>query len=159
MPDPAGAPEPPVSEERGESLLSQISTEMVRAMKKYYGKGPTKAKSYLMDDLLFVVMRGGTTRAEETLVAAGREDTVRDFRQQFQNEMDQRLTGTIEQLTGRKVINYQSQILLDPDMSIEIFVFDSPIAKEAREETAQALMEPEERVGEVAGDEVPADED
>ena len=154
MPDPSGVPGPPREQEESHSLLAAISREMVRAMKKFYGKGPVNAKSYLVDDLLFVVMRGGTTTAEKTMLEAGQEDVVREFRQRFENEMDERLVGTIEQLTGRKVINYQSQVLFDPDIAVEIFVFDRPVADEGRHETVAALMDPDSGVGEVAGDDV-----
>jgi len=78
----------------------------------------------MMDDLLLIVMRGGMTRAERTMLDFGRQDLVRDFRQSFENEMTQNLTGKIEQLTGRKVLTYQSQILFEPDIVAELFVFD-----------------------------------
>src|SRR5829696_1475810 len=126
--------------EKGGSLLESISREMVKAMKTYLGKGPERAKSYLMDDLLFIVMRGGATRAEKTMIDAGDEDAVRDFRQKFENEM-------AERLTGRKVVNYQSQILFEPDIAIEVFVFDRPIAQDAREETAASVMDPDSKSG------------
>jgi uncharacterized protein YbcI len=129
----------PGDPERGGSLLSRISTEMVQAMKHYYGKGPVRAKSYIVDDLLFVVMRDGMTQSEQTLLDAGREDSVRQFRQDFENEMAERLTAMIEQLTGRRVINYQSQVLFDPNMIIEIFVFAEPAGLREREETARAI--------------------
>jgi len=106
------------------SVLARISTEMVRTMKQYYGKGPVSAKSYLVDDLLFVVMREGITRAEQTMLDAGREGTVRSFRQEFENEMSEMLTRMIERVTGRRVVTYQSQVLFDPNLTIEIFVFD-----------------------------------
>ena len=157
MPDSNGAPEPPHEQDHGHSLLSSISREMVRAMKKYYGKGPVQAKSYLADDLLFVVMRGGTTTAEKTMIEADQEDAVRGFRQRFQNEMEEQLAETVAQLTGRKVVNYQSQILFDPDITVEIFVFDRPVADAAREETAAALTDPESGVGVVAGADVEAE--
>ena len=105
------------------SLLSQISTEMVQAMKQHYGKGPVSAKSYLVDDLLFVVMRDMITQAERTMLDAGRPDTVRDFRQQFENEVAETLTRLVERVTGRRVVTYQSQVLFDPDITVEIFVF------------------------------------
>jgi hypothetical protein len=69
------------------SVLARISTEMVRTFKQYYGKGPVSAKSYLVDDLLFVVMREGITQAEQTMLDAGRASTVRNFRQEFENEL------------------------------------------------------------------------
>ena len=140
MPNPAGVPEPNYESETGHTLLSSISREMVRAMKSYYGKGPVRAKSYFLDDLLFVALRGGTTVAEVTMLEAGHQDEVRRFRQVFANEMAERLIGTIEQLTDRKVITYQSQILFNPDLVIEIFVFDKSLHRAAHEETAEAIL-------------------
>lgn len=106
------------------SVLQRISTEMVRTMKRYYGKGPVSAKSYLVDDLLFVVMREGFTQAEQTMLDAGRGGTVRHFRQEFENETAEVLTRMVERITGRRVATYQSQVLFDPNLTIEIFVFD-----------------------------------
>jgi uncharacterized protein YbcI len=113
---------------------------MVKAMKSFYGRGPTKAKSYLIDDLLFVVMRGGMTEAEQTLLDAGEGDAVRGFRQHFENVMAKRLIGTVEQLTKRKVVTYQSQVLFDPHTIIEIYLFEKPFERTAIEETARALL-------------------
>jgi hypothetical protein len=58
--------------------------------------------------------------------------------------MTGRLTGMVEDLTGRKVVNYQSQVLFDPDMSLEMFVFDSSGEHPAIEATLQDLAEDEE---------------
>jgi uncharacterized protein YbcI len=118
---------PPANQAAGSDdggALQRISTEMVRAMKQYYGKGPVSAKSYLVDDLLFVVMRGGITQAEQTMLDAGREAAVRNFRQEFENEMAEVLPRMVERVTGRRVVTYQSQVLFDPNLTIEIFVFD-----------------------------------
>jgi uncharacterized protein YbcI len=140
VPEVPQPPEPELESKDGEPLLSALSREMVMAMKKYYGRGPTQAKSYLVDDLLFVVMRGGTTEGERTLLDAGMTDTVREFRQKFENLMAERLVGTVEQLTDRKVLTYQSQILFDPEMVVEMFVFDRPLERSALQETADALL-------------------
>ena len=83
-----------------------------------------KAKSYLLDDFLLVVMRGGVTVAEETMLERGHSDLVRQFRQTYQNEMGDVLCSKVETLTGRKVVNYQSQILFDPHIVMEVFFFD-----------------------------------
>ncbi len=113
----------------GGGLLARISTEMVRAQKEFFGKGPAQAKSYFLDDMLIIVMHGGVTTAEKTMLDFGQADKVRDFRQTFENQMAERLTGTIEELTGRKVLTYQSQILFAPDRVIEMFVFDDTVRK------------------------------
>jgi uncharacterized protein YbcI len=109
-----------------ESLLSLISREMVHAMKVYYGRGPTETKSYLLDDLLFVVMRGGTTEAERTLLEADEQEAVRRFRQTFEEVIAPQLIGIIERLTGRRVLGLTSQVIFDPDVIFETFVFETP---------------------------------
>ena len=121
-------------------LLAAISTATVQAMKQQYGKGPVSAKSYLVDDLLFVVLRGGITRAERTMVDAGRQQSVRRFRQEFENEMTKPLVAIVERLTGRRVISYQSQVLFDPDMSVKIFVFDDRLDADASAPSAAAPL-------------------
>jgi uncharacterized protein YbcI len=127
----------------GQSLLLQISNAMVRMQKEFFGKGPTKAKSYMFDDMLIVVMREGLTTAEKTMLEFGHPNQVRQFRQLYQDEMTDRLTGMVEDLTGRKIVNYQSQVLFDPDMTLEIFVFES--STDHGVVTATALDEPAER--------------
>ena len=114
-------------EERGQSVTARISTEIVRTLKESFGKGPVKAKSYLLDDFLLVVMRGGVTVAEETMLARGHGDLVRQFRQTYQNEMGDVLVAKVEALTGRKVVTYQSQILFDPHVVMEMFFFDDAV--------------------------------
>jgi len=124
----------------GDGLLSRISTEIVRATKECFGKGPTSAKSYMLDDFLIVVMRGGVTVAEQTMLDFGEADLVREFRQTFENRMTGRLVGTIEELTGRKVVTYQSQILFDPHIVVELFFFNRAADERQLRETAHAML-------------------
>ena len=109
---------------RRQSLLAAVSDAMVTAMKEYYGKGPTRVKSYMVDDYLFIAMRDPLTVVEKTLLRAGRKDLVREYRQAFQNEMTGELCGQIAELTGRRVLTYQSQVVFDPDTLFEIFVLE-----------------------------------
>jgi uncharacterized protein YbcI len=115
--------EPAAETHRDQSITAQISTEIVRTLKETFGRGPVKAKSYLLDDFLLVVMRGGMTVAEETMLARGHGDLVRQFRQTYQNEMRDVLAAKVEALTGRQVVTYQSQVLFDPHIVMEIFFF------------------------------------
>jgi uncharacterized protein YbcI len=139
-------------EERGQGLLARLSNEMVRAQKEFFGKGPTQAKSYMLDDLLLIVMRGGMTTAEKTMLEFGQQDQVRQFRQLFENEMTERLTGMVEELTGREVLTYQSQVMFDPDVVVEIFVFDSTGRDDDRTATAEGQLR-DDRSGEATDEE------
>jgi uncharacterized protein YbcI len=75
-------------------------------------------------------MRGGMTVAEETMLARGHADLVRQFRQRFQNEMRDVLVAKVEALTGRTVVNYQSQVLFDPHIVLEIFFFADAVTRD-----------------------------
>jgi uncharacterized protein YbcI len=97
---------------------------MVGMKKDYYGKGPTRAKAFFNDEYLFVVMEGGLTRNEETLLAAGQHDLVRAYRLRFQEAMTDTTVGAIEEILGRRVLAYHSQMLFDPVRAIEIFVLE-----------------------------------
>jgi uncharacterized protein YbcI len=115
-------------EERG-SMRAAISTAMVRRKAELYGKGPTRAKTFFNDDYVFVVMEGGLTANEEQLVDAGEEDLVRRYRLRFQEVTGDILTGDVEQITGRKVVGYHSQITFQPTRVFEIFYLDAAPAE------------------------------
>ena len=51
-------------------VLTAISDGMVGLLKEFYGRGPTRTKSYYEDDLVVCVLRGGFSRVEQTLLGA-----------------------------------------------------------------------------------------
>jgi uncharacterized protein YbcI len=95
---------------------------MVGLKKQYYGKGPTGAKAWILDDYVFVAMEDGLTRNEETLIADGKEDLVRDYRLAFQATMGDVTMRAVAELMGREVLTYHSQIVFHPARAFEIFV-------------------------------------
>lgn len=105
-----------------QSALANISRRIVGLHKDYYGRGPTKAKTYFADDLVVVLMRGGFSKAEETLLAAGRGDSVIQQRMDFQNVMEQRFIEVVEGELGRKVAGMMSGSHQDPDLLAETFI-------------------------------------
>jgi uncharacterized protein YbcI len=115
-----------VESERKPGLRAEISNAMVGLKKEFYGKGPTKAKTYINDNYVLCVLQGGLTRNEETLVAAGQEMLVREYRLRFQEAMADATTEAVERLTGCNVLGYHSQIVFNPEYAFEIFVLDRP---------------------------------
>lgn len=107
-------------------VLAAISREMVRLKAQYYGKGATEVKTYVCDDWVFCVMKGGMTTVERTLLEHGEEQLVRQVRLRFQENMDQSFMGAVARLTGRRVLTYQSQVVFDPHFTIEIFLLSPP---------------------------------
>lgn len=103
-------------------VLTVVSDRIVALLKDFYGKGPTRAKTYYQDDLVVCLLRGGFTRVEETLREAGRGDEVIQQRMAFQEVMRGRFQAVIERATGRRVIGFMSGNQQQPDMLCEVFV-------------------------------------
>jgi uncharacterized protein YbcI len=112
----------------GGRLLAQISTSIVAILREHYGRGPMKAKTYALDDIIVVVMRGsGFTALEQTHMDSGQPSRVVAMREEFQQVMAERYKSTIETLTGRKVVAFLSQAHVVPDITVEMFFIDGPL--------------------------------
>jgi uncharacterized protein YbcI len=110
-------------------LLAAISARIVAILHDHYGRGPIKAKTYALDDIIVVVMRGsGFTPLEQTFIDSGEANRVVDIRHEFQGWMTKAYTEIIEELTGRKVVAFLSQAHVDPDITMEVFFLDAPLA-------------------------------
>ena len=103
-------------------VLTAISDGMVALLKEFYGRGPTRAKSYYEDDLVVCLLRGGFSRVEQTLLEGGRGDSVIQQRMEFQELMRERFEAVIEDATGRKVVGFMSGNQQDPDIMCEVFI-------------------------------------
>jgi uncharacterized protein YbcI len=112
----------------GGRLLAEISTTVVGILRDHYGRGPMKAKTYALDDIIVCVMRGsGFTPLEQTIMDSGEPDRVVEMREDFQRVMATRYKNAIEDLTNRKVVAFLSQAHVEPDITMEIFFIDAPL--------------------------------
>jgi uncharacterized protein YbcI len=108
---------------------------MVMLHKDFYGKGPTKARTYVQDDVVVVLMRGGFTRVEETLLREGRGEAVTRQRGDFQAVMHDRFSEVIQDELGRKVIAFMSASHQDLDLLAEMLLLE-PLDAEEGDATA-----------------------
>ena len=108
------------------AVRAALVNAMVAMKKRFYGRGPEAGKAWLLDDYVFVALEGGLTRNEEILLADGKEDLIRSYRLSFQETMSDATTGAVEEVTGRKVLSYHSQVVFAPTRSYEIFLLDAP---------------------------------
>jgi uncharacterized protein YbcI len=112
----------------GGHLLAAISKAIVALLREHYGRGPMKAKTYALDDVVVVIMRdSGFTPLEQTILGAGGARRVVGMRRDFQALMAARYKATVEELSGRTVLAMLSQAEVDPDVTVEIFFLDGPL--------------------------------
>jgi uncharacterized protein YbcI len=105
-------------------LAAAISNTVVKALARTTGRGPTKAKTTLGDNGVFVVLQDTLTRGERTLSDAGESAVVLDLRRRWQQVMRADVSREIEELTGRRVIGFMSDNHIDPDLAVEVFVLE-----------------------------------
>lgn len=116
-------PELPDTPARG-ALVSQLSREIVQLHARLYGRGPTKARSYLHNDYVVCVLEEVFTTAERTLIDAGSGDHVRDTRKKFQDAVKEEFVEVVERVTDRKVRVFLSQVDIEANLALEFFIFD-----------------------------------
>jgi uncharacterized protein YbcI len=114
----------PVPKLSGGELNAAISDAVVAAFAEYTGRGPTKARTSIRDDVVLCLLQHTLTKGEKSLVRDGRRDVVINMRRTFQETMRAPLVTAVEELTGRKVIAFLSDNHIDPDIATETFVLE-----------------------------------
>ena len=105
------------------ALVSQLSREIVQLHVRLYGRGPTKARSYLQADYAVCILEEIFTTAERTLIDAGSGEHVHETRRKFQEAVATQFVEVVERVTGRGVRTFFSQVDIGSNMSLEFFVF------------------------------------
>ena len=123
---------PPAERGSGE-VLADISLSMVELYKESYGKGPTRARTYMSDDLVVCLLQGTLTAHERTLRDGGRGHAVTEQRETLQDVLRDQFVETIEALTGRKVITSISGLDLGTETDAQLFVLE-PIGRDTGDE-------------------------
>jgi uncharacterized protein YbcI len=101
-----------------------ISTEAVRLVHEYTGRGPTKARTTINHDSVMILLADTLTKGERKLAENGKSERVLQLRHDFQKVMRDDLVAIVERVTERKVIGFMSDNHIDPDLAVEVFVLE-----------------------------------
>jgi uncharacterized protein YbcI len=125
--DPLVSPSPREGESDDEknSVLAEISRQMVKIYKEQFGRGPTKARTdFAGSDIVICTLEDSLTPAERKLAELGEHQRLRDTRMYFQHASEEQFTGAVEETLGRKVRAFVSGIDTGRDVSSEIFYLE-----------------------------------
>jgi uncharacterized protein YbcI len=112
------------------SMSAAISNAVVRLLSEYTGRGPTKARTYIDEDLITVVLQDTLTKGERSLLRDGEIALVLANRKAFQNSMAADMIAAVEQLSGRSTTAFLSANHIEPDIAVESFVLAPRMADE-----------------------------
>ena len=101
-----------------------IGNAITRLHREHYGRGATITRTVLQRNYAIAFLEDIYTPVERTLIDAGQEDAVKETRQVFQMAMRKRFSEAVEEITGRKVVAFMSQVHFAPDLAAEIFVLE-----------------------------------
>jgi uncharacterized protein YbcI len=110
----------------GGTLHAAISHAVVGLLREYTGRGPTKSRTTIRDNVVVVMLEQTLTKGEQSLVNKGRVDKVIEIRHEFQEAMREESMAKVGELTGRQVIAMLSANHVNPDLGAEIYVLDGP---------------------------------
>lgn len=110
------------------SDAAAVSNMVVGVLREHTGRGPTKARTYIADNLITCVLGDSLTKGEQGLVANGQEQQVLQLRHTFQENMREDLVAGVHALIDRKVIAFCSANHIDPDLAVETFVLEPAAA-------------------------------
>jgi uncharacterized protein YbcI len=121
------------SQERlsGGALNAALANEIGKLMADFTGRGATKSRAFVQQDVVVCVLEDAATRAERTLVAAGKADLVRLQRDALQRAMGPELIAAVERLTGRSVRTFMSGSDEIGASQVETFVLEPESAEVA----------------------------
>jgi len=105
-------------------LAAQITRAVVGVFCDYTGRGPTKARTFLNENTVHVLLEDTMTTAERQLAVGGEKEFVLELRRKFQKTMRDDVVAAVEQVGGRKVIAFMSDNTIEPDMALEAFVLE-----------------------------------
>ena len=105
-------------------LASSISNAVVGIHRQYFGRGASRTRTVMGADYVITFLEDIYTPVERTLIEAGRFHAVQETRLAFQDTMRDRFVAEVEQLVGRKVVGFLSQVHVDPDLAVETFILE-----------------------------------
>ncbi len=108
----------------GGPLNAAIANEIGKLVADFTGRGATKSRAFVHQDVVTCLLEDCATRAEVNLVAAGREELVRVQRDALQRAMEPQLVAVVERVTGRTVRNFLSGTSTLGESSVEVFVLE-----------------------------------
>lgn len=104
---------------------SAISNLVVRTVSGYTGRGPTRARTFILEDMVTVVLEDNLTKAEQHLVQAGLDEQIDSLRLSFKKTISEELIAGVEAILGREIRAYLTANHLRPDIAVETFILKS----------------------------------
>ncbi|MFO0824911.1 MAG: DUF2294 domain-containing protein [Gemmataceae bacterium] len=115
-------------------LETEISNAIIRFKRDYMGRGPKEVRTFLVDDMAIVRLRGVLTPAEQRLAQLVDPHRGRDLIKQLRVELIEHgrelLQDAVQNILGVRVLSLHTDISTRTGESVLVFTLsDDPVAK------------------------------
>lgn len=110
------------SGDRRRQGLAAVSDALVRLHARHYGKGPNRARTYVLDDFVQCLLYEPYTTVEQTLIHSGQDAAVRENRLLFYRTVEPLFRSAVEEITGRRTVAFLPQVSADPPVVSALFL-------------------------------------
>ncbi len=109
-------------------MEAAISDAVIKFEKEFMGRGPLETKTYIIDDMVLVRLKGILTKAEIKLVKSDRQAKGRELIKQVKVELIENgrtlLEAALKSITKRKVKSLHTDISTITGEKIVVFIMD-----------------------------------
>jgi uncharacterized protein YbcI len=106
------------------SQATAISNGIGSLHRQHYGRGADRIRTHINGDLVVTLLEDCFTTVEKKMIDEGAFTSVRETRIMFQDWMGPNFIQIVEEVLGRKVRAFFSQVGSDPDIAAELFLLE-----------------------------------
>lgn len=104
---------------------AEICDAMIRFEKEYMGRGPVETKSYIIDDMIVVRLKGILTKAEEQLTKNDEgHSLIKQVRSMLLENARPLLEAIIFDITGSKVRSLHTDLSTGANERVILFILE-----------------------------------
>lgn len=112
-------------------IEAEITEAVIRFEKEYMGRGPVEAKTYIVDDMVLVRLKGVLSRAEQQLATTGDDvSRGRELIKQVRREALERgrifLEQVVRDVVRRNVVSLHTDISTTKGERVIVFTLEGP---------------------------------
>jgi uncharacterized protein YbcI len=105
-------------------LPGAISDSLALVWREHTGRKPPGSRTYIREDLVVCVLRGGMSPYEKQLISQEEDPVVWTMREHMQAAVEHDEVAEVERLTGRRVTSFLSDHDTKSDVAAELFLLE-----------------------------------
>lgn len=118
-----------MSKTRGE-IEAEFTKAIIKLEKEYLGRGPLDARTFFVDDMILVRLRGVLTQAEQKLAETPQGSTlIKETRRQLFETSRSLLENIVKEMLGSQVKSFHSDISTKNNERIVVLTLDNHIER------------------------------